>query len=112
MNLWKNRFTVPGWIFLASFILLGRNVLCDGGTTLGQLLGSQSALVSAGIALIAGLPVGYLISTLWEMFFRSSVGSRRGRGTGRFVDYRSLVVGLRLLADDSEDDSTATGSSL
>ena len=87
MQFWYNRYTVPGWFFVGSLILLSRSLPFP--VLQGVILQKQWTSALALIGLFAGAPLGYLIYAAVEFWYRRVFG-----GTGQFVDHKRLRSGM------------------
>jgi hypothetical protein len=87
MEFWRNRYTVPGWFFVGSLAFLGRFFPIP--LVQNQALHKQFGLAIALVALFAGIPLGFLIYGVAELFYRRVFG-----GTGRYVTHQRLRSGL------------------
>ena len=91
MEFWKNRYTVPGWIFVGVVAIYCRDWL----TTLTSQ--SQPGTINIGLValgIFSGLPLGFIVYSFVEFIHRSLLG-----GNGRYINFtrleRSLATGLR-----------------
>jgi len=106
MQFWYNRYTVPGWLFFGSLMLLSRFLPTP--VTQGAALQEQWGFALAIVGLFAGAPLGYLIYAIFEFWYRRVLG-----GTGRFVDHKRLRSGMLQVLDhclDNEETSESTAA--
>lgn len=87
MNPWSNRYALPGWFFLGTLAALLWWMLPDPKE---QWIGKGSIAAVVPLAgLVAGLPLGYLVNTVFEIFFALC------GGTGTYVHHGEFAAGLR-----------------
>jgi len=69
MKFWSNRFLIAGWVFAGTLLLLARDLLTSVTSSDGAA-SSTTFLGPAAVAVFAGPLLGFLINSLWELYYR------------------------------------------